>query len=154
PWRSHRNAARLHQLKQGLRDLELPLADHAADLCNVSRAVDSIEDDSKVVGKGPVGKLFRDVLVRRDALAKVLRLVHSADTFHEEAAHRNVLARREPRLLEAVQEIEGSIADEQRRVEDLFRLLADELEELLTRQEPELHRSLPESDLGSDRLRR
>ena len=94
------------------------------------------------------------MLIRRDALAEVPRLVHAPHAFHEEAVHAQALPGGDPRLVEGVEEVEHPVADEEHRVDDLLRLLGHELKEPLAREEAGSHGRLAEARLARHELRR
>ena len=151
----HDHVPRLHELEDGPRDLELVLADDAADLADAPRAVRRGVD----VGELRLGILagavaLDDVLIGGDAIAEVAHLVHAPHALHEQRVHRQALARVDAGLVVRVEEEEHPVADAEHVVDDLLRLLAHDVEEALAREVAALDGDLAKAHLRGDGLRR
>ena len=133
----------LNELKEGLGHLEFALANSTADLRDRRDAVHRRQN----LGELAVGGLAAEhtvgnVLVGRDAVAEVARLVHAPHAFEQQILDGKRLSNVDATIVVAIQKEEHPVRDEEHRVNDLFHLFRNEVEQGIAAEEALLHGNL------------
>ena len=145
----NRDVPRLNELKERLGDLELALTHRAANLGDRRHAIDGLEDGGELTARWITSRRADGhMLLRRDPVAKVPRLVHAPHALEEKPLNGEVEARSDAALVVGVEEEEHAVRHEEHRIDDLLDVLPDELKQLLPRQEAELHGNLAKAHLA------